>query len=63
MSNSEIDKLVDDLADMAINLGLNIQQIEECLGKAVVEKDGKPRSSDYQEGQKDKRKNPKRNSY
>lgn len=53
MSNSEIDKLVDDLADMAINLGLNIQQIEECLGKAVVEKDGKPRSSDYQEGQKD----------
>ena len=51
MSNSEIDKLVDDLADMAINLGLNIQQIEECLGKAVVEKDGKPYAE--QEGQKE----------
>lgn len=42
MSNSEIDKLVDDLAEMAINLGLNIQQVRECLDKAVVEDDGKP---------------------
>jgi len=50
MSNSEIDKLVDDLAEMAINLGLNIQQVRECLDKAVVEKDGKPRSTDNQEG-------------
>ena len=38
---------------MAINLGLNIQQVRECLDKAVVEKDGKPYSDDFQEGQKD----------
>tara|TARA_B100001094_G_scaffold314513_1_gene353451 strand:- start:104 stop:817 length:714 start_codon:yes stop_codon:yes gene_type:complete len=48
MSNSEIDKLVDDLAEMAINLGLNIQQVRECLDKAVVEDDGKRRSTDYE---------------
>ena len=48
MSNSEIDKLVDDLAEMAINLGLNIQQVRECLDKAVVEDDRKRPSTDYE---------------
>ena len=31
---SELDKLVDDLAKMAIDLGLNVQQIKECLNEA-----------------------------
>ena len=48
MSNSEIDILVDDLAEMAIKLGLNIQQVRECLDKAVVEDDRKRSSTDYE---------------
>ena len=42
MSDQQLDKLVEDLANMAINLGLNIEQIQECLNKATVEQDGKP---------------------
>lgn len=51
MSNRSLDELVDQLADMAIKLGLNIEQIKECLDTATVEDDGKPFAD--QEGQKD----------
>ena len=53
MSNRSLDELVDQLADMAIKLGLNIEQVKECLDTAAVENDGKPLSDDFQEGQKD----------
>jgi len=51
MSNRSLDELVDQLADMAIKLGLNIEQVKECLDTAAVEDDGKPFAD--QEGQKD----------
>ena len=51
MSNRSLDELVDQLADMAIKLGLNIEQVKECLDTAAVEDDGKPFAD--QERQKD----------
>jgi DNA-binding transcriptional MerR regulator len=35
---SELDRIADELATMAINLGLNIEQIKECLDEAAVTK-------------------------
>lgn len=39
---SELDRIADELATMAINLGLNIEQIKECLDEASTQQDGKP---------------------
>ena len=35
---SELDRIADDLATMAINLGLNIEQIKECLDEASTQR-------------------------
>ena len=43
---SELDRIADELADMAINLGLNIEQIKECLDEASTQ-----RGRDYAVGQ------------
>ena len=43
---SELDKIADELATMAINLGLNIEQIKECLDEASTQ-----RGSSYAVGQ------------
>ena len=54
MSDQQLDRIVEDLANMAIDLGLNIEQIKECLYKAAAEEDGKPYAvDDFQEGQKE----------
>ena len=39
---SELDKLVDDLAKMAIDLGLNIEQIKKCLDEATTKPSKNP---------------------
>lgn len=49
---SELDKIAENLATMAIDLGLNIEQIKECLKEASVQEDGKSFVMD-EEGQKD----------
>jgi hypothetical protein len=56
MSSTEIDKLVEDLANMAINLGLNIEQIKDCLNKAAIKDDGKPLSREQENYNDDERK-------
>ena len=35
---SELDKIADELANLAINLGLNIEQIKECLDEASTQR-------------------------
>lgn len=40
MSNKELDKLIDEISDRASYLGLDLNQLIECLNEAVVE-DGK----------------------
>jgi len=37
---SELDKIAENLATMAIDLGLNIEQIKECLKEASVQEEG-----------------------
>lgn len=49
---SELNKIAENLANMAIDLGLNIEQIKECLKEASVKEDGKSFAMD-EEGQKD----------
>ncbi len=39
---TEIDKLVDELAKMAMDLGLNIEQIKDCLNKATTKPSTNP---------------------
>ena len=41
-----VEKIAEELATMAINLGLNIEQITECLKEAAGEQDGKPYAVD-----------------
>ena len=53
MYKRQLDNLVEELARMAIDLGLNMNQIKDCLNKAAAEQDGKPYSDDFQEGQKE----------
>ena len=45
---SELDKLVDDLAKMAIDLGLNVQQIKECLNEASTKPSTKPSNNPFE---------------
>ena len=54
---SELDKLVDDLAKMAIDLGLNIQQIKECLNEASTKPSTNP-FDDLEEVKPASKKNP-----
>ena len=41
-----VEKIAEELATMAIKLGLNIEQITECLKEAAGEQDGKPYADD-----------------
>lgn len=47
---SELDRIADDLAELAINLGLNIEQIKECLDEASTQRDRSGTEQEYSGG-------------